>query len=238
MSAADGRGWPPARQLLLDLARAPSFTADEFLTSSCNESAHDAIMRWPDWPDRALLLLGPAGSGKSHLAAIWAERAQARSVDLSAMTADEPACGAIVLEDCDRRRCDEDAFFHFLNALRGQGGSLLMTAREGVGRWTIRTPDLLSRLRLAPAATIAPPDPALIRAVIVKLFADRQIAIEEEVVSYAARHCEQSFAAVNRFVALADETAMAARRRITRPLAAAIMSDIDSEDKASDQGPT
>ena len=234
MSAAGGGDRTPARQLVLDLARDPSYAADDFLVSSCNEAAHAAVQRWPHWPDGVLLLIGPAGSGKSHLAAIWAERSGARRLDPAAMAADEPAASPAVLEDCDRRQPVEGAFFHYLNALRGQGGSLLVTARTEPGRWSVGTPDLLSRLRLAPTATIAPPDPALIRAVIVKLFADRQIAIDEEVVSYAARHCEQSFAAVSRFVALADEAAMAAGRRITRPLAAAIVAVLADDD----QGPT
>ncbi len=235
MSAAGGRGRHPARQLALELARAPSYAADEFLVSPGNEAAHDAVMRWPAWPDPVLLLVGPAGSGKSHLAAIWEERAKARRLDAAAVAAEAAIDEPLVLEDCDRHPPDEGAFFHFLNALRGTRGSLLMTARVEPGLWSIRTPDLLSRLRLSPVATIASPDSALIRAVIVKLFADRQIAIEEDVVNYAARHCEQSFAAVNRFVKLADETAMAAGRRITRPLAASIVSELGFED--GNQGP-
>ncbi len=216
-------GWRPARQLVLDLARDPSYARDEFLVSACNEAAHAAVQRWPDWPDPVLLLIGPAGSGKSHLAAIWTEKSEARLLQAENVARPEPCETPAVLEDCDRLQIREADLFHFLNAMRETKMGLLLTARTPPVSWHLRTPDLLSRLRLAPIAMIDQPDADLIKAVIVKLFADRQIAIDEEVVSYAARHCEQSLDAANRFVAAVDEAALAAGRRITRPLAAGIL---------------
>ena len=212
------------RQLVLDLGRDPSYDPDEFLVSSCNETAYAAVRAWPTWPDRAIVLLGPAGSGKSHLAAIWASRAGALKLGPGASLPFEMRQGqAAMMEDCERVRPDEAALFHQLNIVRETGGWLLLTAREPPDRWGLRTLDLLSRLRLAPTVSIGHPDLLLMKSVIVKLFSDRQIYIDEDVVAYAARHCEQSLEAANRFVAAVDEESLASGRRITRPLAARIL---------------
>ena len=128
-----------------------------------------------------------------------------------------------MLEDCDRSVIAETPLFHALNLARETDGWLLLTARAIPQAWDIATPDLASRLRLATLAKIEKPDDELVKAVLVKLFADRQITIDEDVVSYAARHCEQSLDAVNRFVATVDETALSIGRRITRPLAASTL---------------
>jgi chromosomal replication initiation ATPase DnaA len=217
------------RQLLLDLTRDPSYDPDEFLVSACNASAFEALRTWPDWPDRVLVLVGPARSGKSHLAAIWAQASGARYVAANAPLRDEADAGAaIVLEDCDRAHGPEADLFHRVNIARQTGGWLLITARRPPDRWELRTPDLLSRLRLAPLVTIGAPDPVLIRAVLVKLFADRQIAIDADVVAYAARHCEQSLGAANRFVEAVDEASLEFGRRITRPLAAATLNRLNA----------
>ncbi len=113
-----------------------------------------------------------------------------------------------------------------------------MTASNGPGSWGVKTPDLLSRLRLCTTATIRPPDGELIKAVLLKLFADRQILIDEDVVSYAARHCEQSLDAVNRFVSTVDEAALATGRRITRPLASATLARLQANEPFEPYGPT
>lgn len=221
-----------ARQLVFDLARAPCFDRDDFLVSDANEAAVAAVRAWPDWPGRTLLLVGPPGSGKSHLAAIWAA-----DVEATCVPAERPLSPSlwsqggrcVLLEDCDRRQDTEQAFFHALNLARETEASLLMTARSAPAAWGLVVPDLLSRLRLATLATIAPADANLMKAVLVKLFADRQISIEEDVVSYAARHCEQSLDAASRFVAAIDEAALAQGRRITRPLAVATLLTLRAE---------
>ena len=226
-----------SRQLVLDLGRDPSFDADDFLVSACNETAFAAVLAWPAWPDRALVLLGPPGSGKSHLAAIWASRTEAVYLGPGARLPVALQQGqAVVIEDCDRFPPDEVALFHQLNILRAAGGWLLITAREQPDFWGLQTPDLLSRLRLAPTMSIGHPDLVLIKSVIVKLFSDRQIVVDEETVAYAARHCERSFSAATRFVAAADSFSLAFRRPITRPLAAQILAgadEIGSTDTAS-----
>lgn len=227
----------PARQLILDLARAPSFAPDDFLVAPSNADAHELIVRWPDWPNRTLLLVGPPGSGKSHLAAIWRARSGARSLDATqtcvASLRDAPILAC--LEDADRAAIEEASVFHLLNAVVETSGSLLVTARRPPDLWGLQTRDLLSRLRLAPCVRLGQPDPGLVKAVIVKLFADRQILISEDVVAYAALHCDQSLAAVAAFVSAVDEEALAAGRRITRPLAARTL---DRLREGGDQGPT
>ncbi len=212
------------RQLALDLTRDPSYDREEYLLSASNAEAHAMVERWPDWPGRVLLLLGAAGAGKSHLGTIWAARAGAQTIrrgrDLEVLMHHPPIA---LIEDGDRAGFAEHQLFHLLNLARENAGWLLITARVPPDRWGLATPDLLSRLRLAVAISIKQPDAALLRAVLVKLFSDRQIRIDEDVVHYAALHCEQSLAAIRDFVAAADEEAMASGRRITRPLAMALI---------------
>ncbi len=223
--APDADGPPrfsPSRQLILDLTRAPALDTDDFLVSPANADAFAMVDLWPDWPATTLVLVGPPGSGKSHLASIWARRAGARIVrqgepiDLEALAVSP----AVVLEDCDRAGHLEAALFHLLNLMREAGGWLAMTARLPPDRWGIGTADLLSRLRLAPTVAIGSPDPALLRAVMVKLFVDRQIRIDADVVTYATLHLDQTLEAVSRFVQAVDDASLAAGRRITKPLAA------------------
>lgn len=215
-----------ARQLVLDLSRAPGFDRDDFLVSPANEAAVAAVRAWPDWPSRTLLLIGPPGSGKSHLAAIWA--ADTGATFAPTALAPPPSLWegggrCVVLEDCDRPTISEAAFFHTLNLVHETGGWLIMTARLAPRSWGVTMPDLASRLRLATLAEIERPDGELVKAILVKLFLDRQILIDDDVISYAARHCEQSLEAVNRFVAAIDEAALSGGRRITRALAASTL---------------
>ena len=215
------RGPGHARQLVLDLARDPSFDPEEFLVSASNAAAHAAIERWPTWSTRTLLLIGPPGSGKSHLGAIWAARARAQIITISRPATFDSLDGPVtaLLESCDDAAYDQSAIFHLVNVVAETSGWLLMTARSGPAMWAVAIPDLLSRLRVVETITIQKPDIALIKAVMVKLFTDRQIRIDEEVVDYAALHCEQSLDAINVFVTAVDADALASGRRITRPLA-------------------
>lgn len=217
-----------ARQMVLDFAHAPSYDADDFLVSPANARAHAALTAWPHWPARTLLLVGPPGAGKSHLAAIWTALAGAAPLALERL--DELAGPVLgLIEDADRHPGPEAALFHLLNMVEETAGWLVLTARTPPDRWGVRTPDLLSRLRRAPVAAIDAPDAALLSSVLVKLFADRQIRIEADVVAYAALHCEQSLEAVARFVAAVDEAALAEGRRITRPLAARTLAELERE---------
>ncbi len=219
------RSLKPARQLALDLPAAPRYGIEDFLVGPSNEEAYALIESWPGWPDPVLLLIGPEGSGKTHLAAIWAERAHAWRIDASAMTAERVpelvSSGALVVEDVDRSLRDEAAFFHLLNQMRARSGSLVVTARSVPEQWGLRTADVLSRLRLAPVARLNAPDDALLKAVLVKLFLDRQLIVDTGVIDAVALHIPRAFADAQAVVAAIDRAALERGRRVTRTLAAA-----------------
>lgn len=215
------------RQIALELPLAPAQGLEDFLVSPSNERAFHALETFPEGPERRALLIGPPGSGKSHLAAILAERLAARTTP--AATLDEAALpglvsgGALIVEDADRIGPRETELFHLLNMAREESTTLLLTARTTPDHWGVRLPDLLSRLRQLPILTIEEPDAALLRAVIVKHFVDRQLAIDTSVVDYLARHIDRSLEAARDVVARLDQESLAQGRRVTRALAAAIV---------------
>ncbi|MCC6888836.1 MAG: chromosomal replication initiator DnaA [Hyphomicrobiales bacterium] len=215
------------RQLSLDLDHAESFARDDFLDGPPNKAALALIDSWPDWPSRIVALVGAEGSGKSHLAAIWAAQSGARSIGARALRkADVPAAlatGALVVEDAAASGFDEAAMFHLLNLAREEGAFVLLTARTSPATWAVRIPDLASRLKAVPVVALAPPDDALLRAVLVKLFADRQLAVDEPLVAYIATRIARSFADARAAVASLDREAMARGRPLTRSLAAEVL---------------
>ena len=214
------------RQLALALPHAESFARDDFLTGASNDAALATIERWPDWADRVLALTGPEGAGKSHLAAIWAEKAGARRVSARALGETDLlhalATGALVVEDASDER-DERALFHLLNLVREEDGYLLLTARTPPATWGVALPDLASRLRAVPVVTVSAPDDALLRAVMVKLFADRQLAVDETLIAYLATRIERSFAVARETVERLDREALRQKRGVTRALAAEML---------------
>jgi chromosomal replication initiation ATPase DnaA len=217
------------RQLAFALPHAESLSRDDFLEGPANIAALALVDAWPDWPNRIMLLVGPEGSGKSHLAAIWAEQAGARSTAAHALTAAEVpgalATGALVLEDLNPSNYDERALFHLMNLAREDQAFVLMTARVPPSASNIELRDLRSRLRAVPVVTLTPPDDHLFRALIVKFCADRQIGIDESVVNYLATRIERSFAAARRAVEQLDTEALRLGRPITRALAAELLRD-------------
>jgi chromosomal replication initiation ATPase DnaA len=216
----------PPRQLAFALPHAESFAREDFLGGASNAAALRLIEQWPDWPDRVLALTGPEGAGKSHLAAIWAEIAGARrvaartlgEVDLIA----ELATAALVVEDAGGE-FDERALFHLINLVRQEEAYLLITARAAPATWGVALPDLSSRLRAIPVVALDPPDDALLRAVMVKLFADRQLAVDESLIAYLASRIERSFAGARAAVDGLDREALRQQRPVTRALAAELM---------------
>lgn len=212
-------------QLPLPFVHVPRYGLDDFMPSSSNAEAMAAMERWPAWPDRVQLLLGPAGSGKSHLARIWAARADAALLAPMHLVGnlDALATRNAVIEDADRGEILEAALFHYLNLVRERGLSLLITARERPSAWSLVTPDLVSRLRLAPSVAIDAPDDALMRAVLVKLFADRQLSVDASVVEYLALRLDRSLDAAGRAVMALDRASLDRQRRITRPMAADLL---------------
>ena len=215
------------RQLAFALPHAESLSRDNFLEGPANAAGLALIDSWPDWPNRVMLLVGPEGSGKSHLAAIWAEQSGARLTSAHALTATEVpgalATGALVVEDLKSAEFDERALFHLLNLAREDAASVLITARIPAAALEVELRDLRSRLRAIPTITLLSPDDQLFRALIVKFCADRQMVVDEAVVSFLATRIERSFAAARQAVELLDTEALRLGRPVTRALAAELL---------------
>ena len=216
----------PPRQLALALDHAESYAREDFLSGPCNEGALQLLDCWPDWPASAIAVVGPEGSGKTHLAMMWATVAGARIV--SARSLDEAALpsalatGALVVEDA-AMATDERTLFHLINLAREEKAFLLFTARTAPTAWPFAIPDLVSRLRALPVVALQAPDDAMLRAVIVKLATDRQLMLDEAVVRYIATHIERSFAAARAAVLALDNEALRQGRPVTRALAAEVL---------------
>jgi len=213
-------------QLPLDLAHRPALGRDDFLVAPANAEAVAWLDRWPDWPAPALVLTGPAGSGKTHLAQVFAARSGAVVLlPENLATARLPelvgAAPAAIVEEA--AHAPEAALFHLYNLLAERGGHLLLPAREPPARWGIALADLRSRLLAAPVAALQPPDDILLAAILVKLFADRQLAVGAEVLAYLVPRLERSFDAAARIVAALDRAALAAHRPVTVPLAREVL---------------
>ncbi len=210
------------QQLVFDLPHRSAFELEDFLVSGSNQAAIDLIDGAMSWPNGAALVVGPQGSGKSHLAHVWREKTQA--VMLDAAGADEETVrsaaetGAVVIEDFDHGVCDQAALFHLLNIARQGKALALFTSQIPPGDLDITLPDLRSRMRALPMVEIAPPDEALLQAVLVKLFSDRQLVVEPGVVSFLVVRMERSMAAANAVVAEIDRLGLAMRRRVTKQL--------------------
>jgi chromosomal replication initiation ATPase DnaA len=215
------------RQLALALPHAESLTRDNFLEGPANEAGLTLIESWPDWPNRIMLLTGEEGSGKSHLAAIWAELSGARSTSAHAlMPASVPAAlatGALVVEDLKPADFDERALFHLMNLAREDAAFVLITSRLAPSAFEFELRDLRSRLRAVPVVSLSPPDDHLFRALMVKFCADRQLVVDEAVVSYLANRIERSYAAARQAVELLDSEALRLGRPVTRALAAELL---------------
>ena len=214
------------RQLPLDLPARTAYGRADFLVSDSNRAALAAIGGWRRWPLGRLVLIGPAGAGKTHLAHLFAAEAGARILAAPALAGAAPdallAGPALVVEDAAAMAGDpagERALLHLVNLAQAEGRALLLTAREAPARWPLALPDLASRLAASAQARIAPPDDALLAQLLVKLFADRQLRVDPGLVSYLAARIERSFAAAARVVAALDAAALERRRPVTRALA-------------------
>lgn len=215
------------RQIPLGLVHPAEYGRDAFAVGASNRAALALVEKWPDWPQHVVLLSGPEGAGKTHLAHIWAAKSQAQIAGARNLQTIDPAGflrgGAGVVEDIDQAGTDEQKVFHLINIGRELGGSLLLTSRRTAGGWPIELADLRSRLRLAAPAELAAPDEALLRQVMVKLFADRQLIVDRAVLDFLLPRIERSFSAATRIVAELDLEALASGRAITRPMAAAVL---------------
>lgn len=215
------------RQLALALPHAESYARDDFLPGPGNATALKLIDSWPDWPANAVALVGPEGSGKSHLAAIWAAASGARVMSGRALGVPgllaALATAALVVEDA--AAADERALFHLLNLAREEEAYLLFTARTAPPLWPVDIADLGSRLRALPVVTLQAPDDATLRGVMVKVAADRQLMLDEAVVRYVSTRIERSYAAARAAVVALDTEALRQGRPPTRALAAELFRD-------------
>lgn len=220
-----------AQQITFDLGHRTAHGRDDFLIAPCNRDAVAWVDRWPDWPAPALVLHGPAACGKTHLAAVWAEKNKAAFIGAPDLRDKDAARIAALAEHLVIDRFDpwcgdrvvETKLFHIYNIMKETGRSLLLTARMAPAQAGFVLPDLASRLRAAPAAGIAAPDDSLLAAILVKLFSDRQLQVGEDVISYILPRMERSFAAALDIVERADRLALAEKRNIAIPLLRQVM---------------
>lgn len=217
------------RQLALALPVEERLDLEDFLVGSSNEMAFAMIEAWPEWSEKVQVLTGPAGTGKSHLASIWAERAGATRITAALLHEQDPEAlagyPALLIEDADRAGLAEAAFFHLLNAVRRTETPVLITARTQPDLWGLKTADLLSRLRLAPQTALETPDDALLGAILVKFFLERQIVVDTALVEFLRARVERSVPTMRALVEQLDQEALARGRRVNRALAAEILRD-------------
>lgn len=215
--------------MVFDLPLRPTLNTAAFSVSTSNAQAVALIESWDTWPNRKLALIGPKGSGKSHLSRVWAERSGSdiiRAMDVATHPLPESPPSCLVIEDVPDIagiRTAEEALFHLHNAIAADGGHLLVTGQADPAFWGLKLPDLASRMQAAVVATLEPPDDALLAHVLVKLFQDRQITPPAAMIDYLVVHMERSFAEAGRVVAEIDRRALATRRKIGRKLAAEVL---------------
>jgi len=219
-------------QLALDLALEPDYRPESFAVSEANASALALVNRWPRWRMGHLVLTGPAGAGKTHLAHMWSQRTNARPVDranISGALKSIQRGASVVIEDCDRG-VDETGLFHLLNRAAGDSGiSVLLTARIPARSWQVALPDLASRLSAAETAGLEEPDDALLRQVLEKLFRDRRTPLSAGVLDYLLARMERSVDFARILVARLDNAALAGKSAVTRPLARDVLAGLSAE---------
>lgn len=224
-------------QLTLDLGHRPAMDMADFLVAESNQAAVDWLDRWPGWPGSALAIHGPGGCGKSHLTRVWAARSGAAllaagalaDTDLSTLPTD---CPAVAVDDADKVTgvAAEEALLHLYNLVREGKGHLLLTGLAAPARWALSLPDLTSRLKTIPVVAVADPDDALLAAVLVKLFADRQLTVRAEVIAYLPPRIERSLAAARDLIAAIDAASLAQRRPVTVPLVRGVLAELGRDD--------
>lgn len=216
------------RQLPLSLPHSAAMTREDFIVGRANQSAVALVDRHPDWPNPVAVLVGPIGSGKTHLGQIWKASAGASEIaarNLATASLDGfLGSSSVLVEDLHEDGVSQSALFHLLNLVRERRVSALLTSRVPISGLAFDLPDLASRLRATVPAELNEPEDELLARVIVKLFADRQLSVDPAVVDFISQRMERSLGAANRLVELLDREALAAGRPITRHLAASVLS--------------
>lgn len=224
----------PAEQLPLAFTHDAASGRDDLLVADPLSAAVKIVDSWPHWPSPVVILAGPVGSGKSHLASIWCEKSGAVPIhpQIGADAAVIAANGPVIFEDVDRLGFDDTELFHVINSVRENGTGLLMTSRLWPMSWPVTLPDLRSRLKAATVVEIGEPDEELLSQVIVKLFADRQLYIDDKLVLYIVNRMERSLNAAQLIVDRLDRLALGRGTRITRILAAEVLNELGNSGPA------
>ena len=223
-----------SEQFVLDLPHREALGRDDFLVGTSNSAAVALIDQWPNWPSNAAILLGEEGSGKTHLVEVWRRKNNAAMVSADELEALEvPALlqsGALAIENIHNRKLSERALFHALNFAKQESKFLLLTSCLSPSLLPLAIPDLLSRLKSLPLIQILPPDDYLLRGVLVKLFMDRQISVEEGLINYILMRMPRSLGTARKLVADIDMLAMVEKAEITKPLVSRVLAKIEERD--------
>ena len=221
-----------AKQLILNLPVRAALGRGDFFISAANSVAVERLDATNSWPNAKLVLVGPKGAGKSHLAHVWAGAGGARVVHAADIGGLDIASidGPLAIDDAqDTAQADEEALFHLHNHMVHAGLSLLLTARTPPARWSLHLPDLASRMQASDIARIEAPDDALLGAMLVKLFADRQLSVSPGAIRWIVTHAERSFAAIQQLVPALDAAALSEKRAITQSLAADVLDKLGED---------
>lgn len=221
----------PPQQLPLNLPHEAALGRDDYLVGRSNQAAYELLESWPNWPSPVVILAGPVGAGKTHLVEAFRADSNASVIDAGDLTEavvpDLVASGAVVVEDT-HGGVNETALFHLLNAARQANAHVLITSRTWPAAWKIGLPDLMSRLRAATPVEILEPDDDLLRQVLFKLFADRQLAVDMGVIDYMVVRMERSLGVANAAVDAIDREALAGRVKITKQLAGRVLDRVQA----------
>ncbi len=212
-----------SRQKLLPLSFKPEYAEEDFCISGCNMEAFRIINRWPEWPSHSIIIYGPKGSGKTHLAKIWQQKTKALPVKGMNIFSSPSRC--FIAENIENSY-DEVALFHIYNATCENNGFLLMTSNIHPANLKIKTPDLRSRLNATNAIHLGSPDKHLLESVFVKLMSDRQISIKPNIVDFIISQMEPSFSILQKIVNILDIEAMANKQKITIPFVKQILGNL------------
>ena len=223
-----------ARQLAFDLPAEVRLEARDFFVGPANEQAYAMVLSPESWPNGKLALVGPARSGKTHLARIFADATDAAMVRAGAIDpdADLPDTALVVEDGPDLQPHAEEWLFHAHNRLAQHGLPLLVTGRSAPARWPLTLPDLASRLSAATSVTIDQPDDALLTALLLKQFQDRQLTPAPDALTYLVRNLPRSFAAVQQAVETLDRRALAQSRSLTRPFVQTVLAELDPDGRS------
>jgi chromosomal replication initiation ATPase DnaA len=223
-----------SEQLVLDLPHRVALGRNDFLVTPSNAAAVALIDQWPKWPTYGAIIEGPEGCGKSHLVEVWRQRSGAKMTKAIQIDVDGIPnlleAGAAAIEDINLIGVDERGLFHALNLANQESKFLLLTSRIAPAQLRFKIADLASRINALPTVQILPPDDALLRGVLVKLFADRQISVDEGLINYVLLRMPRSMGAARNLVSEIDKLALTERAEVTKPLVARVIAKFESMD--------